>query len=587
MNRYLLLSLICLMATTMVSAQQQLPVNKKVSFGQDGKMFVNKELGIYLWLSTSPDENAVKHRLKSDSTKQYTNPMYFDTEGYNSLRSPSAVDTATKKTIYPVRDIVFEVYADGEPPVSDFRFLTGPTRYLQGKRYYGGKVKAILKSKDAVSGVEKSYYSVESAPYSEYKDSLSFTNDGEVTIKFYSTDMVGNREAVKEKKFIVDNTAPVTKYEIEGKSNEKYLSPDTKIKLVSNDNLIGVKTIYYKINNGSTKVYSNPIPVQWLGSSNGTVTFWATDYLNNKEDKQVIGGKDNSGATTGGNGHSFEFYVDKDAPSVEIDFEGQHINGKYTYVSKKTKLKVNADDDKSGVDKINYSVNNKNVDQTYSDYIEFSEDGIAYIRINATDFVGNTSATVVKTIYVDNEAPITKSVVYSPKHKVKDTLFVTKNTKISLSSNDKASGVSEVYFTYSNREKELYTKAFTLEGDGIINISYWGLDNVGNKENENNLEVFVDNNPPEIYHHFSSNSIGSKNIRNEEYTIFPADVKLYVAATDKESGGEKVTYKINGGPVKTINPILGLTPSNYEVEIIAYDVLGNSTMTTIRFAVEQ
>lgn len=584
MKRAFLISVICLIFVNLTQAQEQLPTEKKVTFGQNGKMYVNKDLGVYFWLSTSPEENAEKHRLMSDSSSRYSNPMYFDTEGYNTLRSPSAVDTSTKKTVFPTRDIIFEVYADGESPVSALNVSSKSTRFLKGKRYYSGEVKAALKAKDAVSGLEKTYYSIHKKAYAEYRNELEFNSDGEVSVKFYSTDKVGNRETAKEKVFTVDNTAPKTEYEIEGQINEKFVSPDAKIKLSANDNLVGVKTVYYQINGGAPKVYSYPVPVKWLGGSEGKITFWAVDHLNNKEEKKVIGGKDNADASSG---NMFEFYVDKDAPVVNVEFEGQFSQGKYTYVSKETKLKVNADDDKSGVDQINYSINQKTIDQKYSDFIQFADDGVAYIRVNATDFVGNTSPTVVKTVYVDSKAPKTSAAVSTPKHRVKDTLFITQKTKINLSASDNASGVAKKFYTYNGKEETVYEGAFTLESEGQTTIKYRSVDNVGNKEETKTLEVFIDNNAPEIFHHYSSTAIGSKTVRDEEYTIYPSDVKLYVAATDKESGGEKITYKINNGPVKSLNPISGFNPGNYTVEITAYDILGNASKTEVKFAIEK
>ncbi len=292
MNRLLLISIISLFIFNLTNAQDQLPTERKVSMGQNGKIYINKDLGIYLWLSTSPEEGSVKHRLLSDSTIRYTNPMYFDTEGYNTLRSPSAVDTNTKRTVFPLRDIIFEVYADGRAPVSDLKIMYGTTRYLQSKRYYSGSIKAILKSKDAISGTDYSYYSIDSKTFVEFNDTLSFSKDGEYTVKYYSVDKVGNREQVEEKTFIVDNSAPISEYEVVGVINEKISSSKAKIKLTSKDNLIGVKTIYYKINKGKTLVYSTPIPVKWLGSDNGVITLWAVDHINNKEEKKILGGKD-------------------------------------------------------------------------------------------------------------------------------------------------------------------------------------------------------------------------------------------------------------------------------------------------------
>ena len=150
-----ILSVFVLMIIFSVLLQAQTPQTpQKKIYPSEDKLFINKDLGVYLWLSTSPDPNSEKHRLLSDSSTRYTNPMYFDTEGYNTFRSPSEVDTATKRVIYPLHDIIFEVYADGLPPVTKVKYHYATTRYIDGKRYYDTDLKVELQSSDAVSGVE-------------------------------------------------------------------------------------------------------------------------------------------------------------------------------------------------------------------------------------------------------------------------------------------------------------------------------------------------------------------------------------------------------------------------------------------------
>ena len=46
--------------------------------------------------------------LNSEQSAEYANPMYLDVEGFNSLRSPSAVDPETRKTVYPLEDIIYD-----------------------------------------------------------------------------------------------------------------------------------------------------------------------------------------------------------------------------------------------------------------------------------------------------------------------------------------------------------------------------------------------------------------------------------------------------------------------------------------------
>ena len=86
--------------------------------------------------------------------------MYLDTEGYNTFRSPSAVDTATKKTIYPLQDVIFELYADGLAPVSKAAFQKAATKTIEGKKYYSSALEIELTSHDAVSGIARLQYSL-------------------------------------------------------------------------------------------------------------------------------------------------------------------------------------------------------------------------------------------------------------------------------------------------------------------------------------------------------------------------------------------------------------------------------------------
>ncbi len=573
-----------LLTSLAIHAQEQLPAEQKVVFGQNGEMYVNKDLGVYFWLSSSPDENAPKHLLQSDSSKKYANPMYLDTEGYNTFRSPSCVDPVTKKTVLPQRDVIFEIYADGLTPHTEYKLVNGKTITRAGKLFLGSNPTVRLLATDAVSGVEKTYYSINGKPYSEYKDSLKLDAEGETVLRFYSTDRVGNREVPGEKTFNIDNSAPVTSYEILGNTNERFVSPNASIKLSSSDKIAGVKAIYYQINNGARQLYASPIPVKLLADS-GSMSFYAVDYLDNKEKLQVIGGKGNElNIQTEG---TFEFYVDNDAPSFELEFLGSNSKGTYQYISGKTKLKVLAEDKKSGVDKVLYSINSTKVETLYTDGIQFDTEGIAYVRINAVDNVGNQSTTITNAYFVDSKAPVTKATLSSPKKQAKDSIFVTANTKISLAATDNASGVNQISYAIGNQPAQAYTQAFTLKEIGIVTIQFFSTDKVDNQETPNTLKVFVDNNPPSIYQHFSSPPIGSKTVREEGLTIYPANVQLYVAATDQESGGEKVEYTINGGAVKTINPIKDLLPGNYEVIIKAYDVLGNVSAETVKFAIEK
>lgn len=264
--------------SSLLNGQEQAPIEKKMAMGQDGRIFINKDLGVYLWLSTSSDENSKKIRLMSDSSDKYSNPMYFDTEGYNTIRTPSCVDTITKRTLYPEKDIIFEVYSDSKSPNTQCKIFAKNTTLVKAIPFYSGDAEIVLTSSDALSGVDKIYYSMASSPFTIYSDTIKIKTEGEVLLKYYSCDKVGNIENIKDLKFILDISAPETTCDY---------SLGKLIKLEATDKLSGVKTIFYQINNGPVKIYSAPIPVKLLGKD-GELIYWSTDKVNNTENKKSI-----------------------------------------------------------------------------------------------------------------------------------------------------------------------------------------------------------------------------------------------------------------------------------------------------------
>jgi len=118
------------------------------------------------------------------------------------------------------------------------------------------KLEIALSSTDAVSGVSASYYSLNGKSFEKYTHPVTLEDDGNYTLAWYSVDQVGNREKEQERKFALDNRAPVTTFSIDGMMNKNYVSSKATIVLKSTDELSGVKTIYYRINQGQEVPYT-------------------------------------------------------------------------------------------------------------------------------------------------------------------------------------------------------------------------------------------------------------------------------------------------------------------------------------------
>jgi hypothetical protein len=150
------------------NSQEQIKVEKKIYISPEGRMYINKSLPVYLRITTSPDDNAKSYLLKSEVTKKYSNPMYLDTEGYNTVRSPSEVDTASKQIVYPLHDIIFEIYSDSRKPRTIVK-LGKVKKYIHNNEVYlTANANISLSASDAMSGVQFTYFSIDGAAYLKY-----------------------------------------------------------------------------------------------------------------------------------------------------------------------------------------------------------------------------------------------------------------------------------------------------------------------------------------------------------------------------------------------------------------------------------
>lgn len=585
-NRFILLCLLTFMIPFFCNAQTQLNHEKKVYISPEGKIYVNKQSPIYFRVATSPDDNAPSYLLHSEDSKKYSNPMYFDTEGKNTLHSPSAVDTTTKKVVQPLRDVLFEVYADGIAPVTSGTIASDGRIIRNGITYLGKNTKIQIKPNDAVSGVENSYISSDMGAYQAVSDqNTSFDSEKEYSIKFYSTDRVGNVEVPKSLSFRIDLSAPNTTLNIVGDNKGKVLSSKAALSLTSKDTLSGVSRILYSVNEGAEKVYTAPIPLSVFKDGETRITYYAVDNVGNKEAPKVISTSTEKPAEKE-EASTFSFYIDKESPNVSFEIVGDQFKGKSLFISERSKFQINATDEKSGVEKVTYSQNNPLPTHVYSEPFSIQGEGMQSVSYAASDYVGNIALAKTQQVFVDKTNPKSALSFSGKQFYNRDTLFITKETKLVINSAELGSGVQKITFSLDGSAKQDYLQPVNIGTDGFHVFEYRAIDNVNNSEEVKSKSFIVDNIAPEIHYNFSVKAIGEKSVRDENYTIYPSNVMLYIAATDNASGVERIEYKINGKPVQSVIPVKGFVPGNYDIEISAFDVLKNKTTQTVRFSIE-
>jgi len=167
------------------------------------KIYYNRNLPVYVWISTSQDNNSNDILLTSSMSKNYTNPMYFDSEGYNTFNIKNAVDTTTKKIAYPSQTVSFKVYVDGYAPTVNSKFIGTRKQQTNGTYYYKSGLKIELFAKDFMSGIESIFFSINMSDFQKYKEPLLFNTTGEFLLKYYALDYTGNKSEIKNHTFII------------------------------------------------------------------------------------------------------------------------------------------------------------------------------------------------------------------------------------------------------------------------------------------------------------------------------------------------------------------------------------------------
>ncbi|RMG20594.1 MAG: hypothetical protein D6730_19460 [Bacteroidetes bacterium] len=542
------------------------PVHEKKTFqDKDNKIYWQVDLPVYLQISSSP--NGEQHPLKTVKTKameSHANPMYFDGHGVHYIKHQDYGHTI------PEHEVAFEVYVDGIAPVTRITFEGAPVHVTGGTTYYGKGLRTRLEATDEMSGLDNTLHSLNGADYAPYKAEQAYTTEQTYTYGFYSVDRVGNVEKEKIKTFVLDLTPPVTENTITGTRLDQIFSPKVNVALKATDKLSGVKQISWQIDNGKFLPYTKNIWVGYLKDGEHSIQYKAIDQVKNEEVEKTI-----------------KFYLDKTAPVVTASIQGdQYAKGGKTYISERSKIALSATDNKAGVDKIYYSLD-EGAQLTYNSPFQLNaKQGTHQLRFRGIDKVENLGAyqtdEAVGNLYLDLSAPQISHDFIGAQFSTRDTLFITSETQVRLKASDYQSGVQKIGYQLDGQESTFETP-FTIEKDGYHEVDYYALDQVNNKK-EGDFFLVVDNEGPEIFHHFSMNHIGVAKLDdiNKEVPVYSPHNLLYLAATDAAVGTNQIYYSLDGGAEKLYTgPIKNLSKGFKTLEIRATDHLGNESKSEV------
>lgn len=549
-----------------------------------GRLYWNRHQPVFLMLSPTPSVDGGE-LLTSETMPQWASPFYFDTEGVNYLRTRSAVDTVTKKVVTPLREILWEVYADGLPPISHLAFEEGGLR-SGGEMLLGEGTRLVLAAEDQTSGVHSIYYSTDSVNFTQYTGPFAPPSEGVCEFYFLAFDNVGNREQVRRQRLMVDRTPPESRCVVTGVhlDRENTVASTSTMYIEASDALSGVAKIFYRIDSAQWREYSprSAISLSKVEDGRHKLQFYSVDVVGNREPVQ-----------------EFPFFLDATAPITISDILGDRfIVGDKTYFSGRTKLKITALDNHAGVKEVLYSINGSEF-KPYTDpfYMPNSQGwhSVRYFSIDSTE--NRTSGQhddeffeyrmKVDKIYVDLTGPAISHFLQGPSFMRNDTVFVSPSTLVTLRGDDPESGLKRLAYSIDDDAWEkLYEGPFDLQGlsSGEHKIEYFGYDKVENR----NVAVFtfiLDSDPPEVSYQLSVAPYEESG-EGSGQLIFPRDAQVFLVAQDNMTGIARLQYSLNGRPrVEYTKPFGDLERGRNRLIIYAEDLVGNQSETLITFEV--
>ncbi|WKA53933.1 OmpL47-type beta-barrel domain-containing protein [Planococcus shixiaomingii] len=316
-----------------------------------------------------------------------------------------------------------------------------------------------LTATDDKSEVANTFYSLNG---SEFAEGTSFTVDKEGInkIEFYSVNIAGGVEEVKTAEVKIDRTAPETEA-----TQSADWQLEAVVELSATDEKSGVDKTFYSVN-GSDFTEGTSVAVTKAGVNN--VAFYSVDKVGNKEEMKTI-----------------EVNIDVTAPETASNAAEQWFQ--------EFAVELTATDDQSGVAQTFYSVNG-------SEFVEgtnftVTEEGINTISFYSVDKAGNKEEVKTAEVKIDRSAPVTNSNADNVWHQ---------EFAVELTAEDDKSRVANTFYSINGSDFTEGT-SFTVETEGINEISFYSVDKAGNKEEVKTAEVKIDFTSPETLSNITDN----------------------------------------------------------------------------------
>lgn len=350
--------------------------------------------------------------------------------------------------------------------VADGSYMASPTTVLN------------LFASGSPSGIALTEYQIDNSPWLKAAP-FTIPTAGSHTVRFRSTDRLGNREEPKSAAVSVDLKPPLTELHIDGvytgNGQTAYASATAPFRLVANSPVAGILRSEYRIDNGP---WINYAPFTIGSEGRHVVEFRSIDAVGNVEAAQTR-----------------HVTIDATPPATAATVDGQPAGFSTTRFTKGSNtITLKASDALSGVKATEYRIDQGPWKPYTPLQLETKESH--RLEFRSTDNVGNVEESGALTIRSDLEAPVSTLEAGSPKAFVDGVLHVTGTTPFTLNAVDTASGVAKSEYRVDGGGWQTAAAPFMIGATGRHQVEFRSTDTVGNVEQPKSLQVEVGGSGP-------------------------------------------------------------------------------------------
>lgn len=508
----------------------------------------------------------------SGTNGKYRAVIYVSDEGSHSI-AINANDTSGNAAVESKQNFVID---KTKPQIT--AYINGTTVYSDsmGNMMLTGNTSVAMNISDATADTEDCYVQVQRSTPSEgagnpayvktANNGMSFGEEGDYVVNFYTIDKAGNSSDVKTVRFRIDKTSP--ELSISGAAGGTSASASTVTFTMREtfwSDADATVAIYRKASDGTAE--------QLYKTLNFNPSAYQTSMSETLTETGVYRFEFEAGDNVGHHSElSQTLIIDRDAPVVTLtgvkDYDMTDGNVEFMveitddfYSSKKVNIKGTRTDKEGKVNKIDFGTFLQSTNPTVISKT-FDEEGIYFITLETEDAAGNRHTNTLHFV-IDNTAPVIGD--------------LSKYDGKILTSFSWDENLDELVSDLTVCDVQMFLNGSEYDGvsdieDGSYVLLIAATDEMGHKT-EKEVTFELDTKAPV----FIITGVEDGEVRNEDYVI---NVSLQLDEDTLESvvlNGVNISVRNNTATINVTEK------GEYTLELKAHDAAGNEATETITF----